>query len=284
MGIRTLLNTFIAIFGVLSISLTAVAEPIAYNPKAYQEPKSSKNLSFESLFSLYQTKCIHAKNPPHPCFLTEKDVDTKRGRADHVLLFRGEPSLKPLPATSNFYRWALSTSAVCTDNCTSSAMMTYLFDVSRNLSPVADNEALFFRDRDKSWRDDSGDLVRGNLTRGDSGLEVLAKTHKIGAGLYFEDDKKKMFDPMVSFSLDPLVADLFARMKENNGGVLWIASVPRTAVQFMKGSECKKLIPEIGKVYDFNGCIDTALNELEIEVNAVMYLPSLYYYGRILNR
>ena len=276
MGFKTFLKTFVALFGVLTISLTSFASPISYEAEAFTHPTASRNLSFESLFNLYQAKCVHVATPVHPCFLTEKDIEPKTGRPGYVLLFRGEPSLNTLPATSSFYRWARGS--------VRSDMMTYLFDVARNLSPVADNQSLFFRHQDRSWRDDSGNLVRGSLARGSSGLEVLAKTHKIGAGLYFEEAKNRMFDPMVSFSLDPLVADLFARMKENNTGVLWIASVPKTAIQFMKGHECKKLIPEIGKVYDFNGCIDTALNELEIEVNAVMYLPSLYYYDRILNR
>ncbi|MNT83430.1 hypothetical protein D3C72_2232970 [compost metagenome] len=73
-------------------------------------------------------------------------------------------------------------------------------------------------------------------------------------------------------------------MKENSEGVLWIASVPQKAIRFMRGSECKTLTPQVGTLYDFTGCIDSAWNELEIEINAVLFLPSLYYYDRILNR
>lgn len=275
---------FFIFLGVFSLSFSATANSFSYDTDAYLKPKSSRNSNFETFFNLYQAKCVHLENPPHPCFLTEKDVDPRKGRADYVLLFRGEPSLNTRPLTSSFYRWAVESKVACTDNCSNPVLMNYLFKAAGKLSPVEHMESLFYRHQDITWREDSGKLVPGSLARSDTGLEVLAKTHKIGSGLYFEDKKTRLFDPMVSFSFDPLVADLFARQKENKQGALWIASVPKSQILYMKGSECKNLIPEIGKVYDFNGCIDTALNELEIEVNAVMYLPSIYFYDRLLNR
>lgn len=284
MGFRTILNTFIALLGMVSISLTAVAGPSSYKSETYTRPAASRNLSFDVLFNMYQAKCVHVQNPQHPCFLTEQEVDPQGGRPGYVLLFRGESSLNSLPATSSFYRWSLSSPAICKGACTDSERLTYLFDVSRKLRPLVFPESLFFREQDRSWRDEIGKLVKGTLAPGDTGLEVLAMTHKIGSGLYFESQKNKIFDPMVSFSLDPLVADLFARRKEKSEGVLWIASVPQSAIKFMKGSECKTLTPQVGTLYDFTGCIDSAWNELEIEINAVMYLPSIYHYDRILNR
>lgn len=285
MNLRVFKNFIFITFGFFALAPAALANTFSYQAEAYLKPTQTKKIDFEIFFNLYQAKCVHTTNPPHPCFLTEKEVDPRNGRANHILLFRGEPKLNPLPLTSSFYRWALDNKDVaCKGTCSSSSLMTYLFEAARKLSPVGDNESLFYRHQDKSWRNDSGKVVPGTLSRNDTGLEVLARTHKIGSGLYFEESKNKLFDSMVSFSFDPLVADLFAKQKENKQGALWIASVPASAVLFMKGSECKNLIPEIGKVYDFNGCIDTALNDLEIEVNAVIYLPGHYYYHRLLQR
>ena len=62
-----------------------------------------------------------------------------------------------------------------------------------------------------------------------------------------------------SSTVNPLETKMFLIL------LLWESLATLNAnSKFMKGSECKDLIPEVGKVYDFNGCIDTALNELEI--------------------
>lgn len=276
------MRAFIAIFCILTTSLTALAGDVSsYSAEILHRTSPNVVPKAEVLISAYQAKCVYPPQVPQPCFLLEQDINPK-GRVDRVLLFRGESSIKSQPVTSSFYRTAKSESGFCR-SCDESELTKYLFDVGTPLEKGFELP-VYLRRQDLSWRDMNGRLAALNNENKKTLIELLAIRHKIGAGLYFEEGKQPLFDPLISFSYDPFVADLFGGISQKKEGVLWIVSVPKSALNIVKRKDCQKQSLVVGKLYDFNACIDEAISQQESEINAYLYLPKDYYFGKILNR
>lgn len=225
---------------------------------------------------LYFKKCAQFSRSGTLCTLTEHDI-FRNGKSDNILVFRGEPNQFPSPATSSYFRWATSATGYCS-LCNKESIVTELLIDLRKLSASFLSTAKF-RPQDRSWADVNGKTLEVLSEGNTSPVEIISRIHKQGSGLYFEGTNR-LFDPLVSFSASPQIALQFAKTKEQIG-VVYLVSIEKKKLKEVKKENCKDLIPEVGRIYDLNACMDDVLNQSEFELNVFMYLPKDYFIGKI---
>jgi hypothetical protein len=169
--------------------------------------------------------------------LTEHDLNPN-GRPERYLFFRGESKPRKTIATSAYARWAFSRTGPCKNGCTAEELKKeFTTDVAAMPMYQASNR--LFHSADRTWR-----------------LTI-------------------MFDPFISFSSSPLIAENFAGA--SSPGVVMILSVPKD--QVVKTSDnCKIGNFDPSKIYDLYRCFGAA-GSVEGEYDAYLSLPKEYIYS-----
>ncbi len=204
------------------------------------------------------------------CVLTEADI-VRGGSANKLLIFRGERRLFESPATSSFARWIAATSELARRFSSNRALSHFLFSLMRiDLGPNN------FFDAKRRAFDNASSTPR-------SKLRVLASNHLSLEGLKIIDpaaNETFVFDPFVSFSLNPHLALEYTRDRGsfNAEAVLFVAAVPKEKFISLAGQECDRdLELDSSMIYDINKCArGDGASDSDQERDAAFYLPRQY--------
>ncbi len=261
----------------ICVVICAVSVSFSFFARAYTADSSrTKPLSkqeFQEIIRMYTAKCdtaegLHKDN----CYLSEKDINIS-GHADEILIFRGEDRIYRAPETSSYFRWSTSSLGFCEAGCSDQRHSEFFYSAIKDLN---DSSSRFFRKEDLSWRDNDG--KKNDIGGNSNAMEIVFNDHKaFDHSLYFENSRSIEFDPFVSFSPDPRVAQRFGAGQGNKNGIVWIAKIPRAKLHIVTKSECSNLKLEMNEIYDLLKCVKVA--NFEFEVDAFMFLPPTYFYG-----
>lgn len=248
---------------------------------------------FQKLIKMYSDKCpVLGSGETTSCFLTAKDLNPLDS-PDDVILFRGENAQFSAPLSSSFFRWATSDKGICGDSCEFTQLTKYFYIAIESLSYFFEPSVYFSKDA-LSWKNEDGTPVN-KVPPGDtdprnknlSAMEVILKAHiSIHKPLWFENDRRKMFDPFISFSTNPEVAaqfsDTFNPQTQEilEKGAVWEVRLPKEKLVAIK--DCSNIKLEVGKIYDFQNCHKVMVASVsELELDAFLFLPSIYDNGSI---
>lgn len=261
-------RTFCAAFVFLLLPISVWAKKAPAPIEGSQIESITVGAAFaDKIERTFQKKCA----PTYiGCVLTEADLDP-RGSSSNILIFRGENRAYKTPVTSSLYRWMIGTADLvhALNDVQVASEMVYSF-MRNDLGPQ--NE---FDSASRTF-DRASSAPRAKL-------RVLSSNHLSLEGLKIvntNSEQRFVFDPFVSFSLNPLIALQYTRVRGmvNPEGRLYVASVPSEKFVSLRGSVCDEEVPlDPSMIYDINKCAhgDDA-SDSEGERDAAFYLPAEY--------
>jgi|GEM_PF-6762461 hypothetical protein len=274
----TIFKTFLPVIAlVLSLGSSGEAKPDisgfgSISQKAIFTTAKYPALNLTALKKIYQKKCGLKMLNIEGCFLSERDVNP-RGSANNVLLFRGENKLFSQPATSSYFRHYAKDKSLCPNGCDENILHRKLDEDLKGMqidSKSYEMRADTYFHGPGVW----STVEDGKLKAAQYPFREVSVQHLQGRGLYFKADHTN-FDPFVSFSTSPAIAQSFA------SEVILVASVPAKAVLLLTEDDCRMSAYEKSEFYMLALCTGNFAMTLEHEVSAMFYLPQQYLYSII---
>lgn len=220
----------------------------------------------------FRQKCSNQRSG---CSLVEADI-LAGGALDRILIFRGESTNFSTPLTSSLFRWIHTQPDFLTNFRSSSKITDFVYSrIRADLAP-SDNFIAATRFFETSARNEKSPRSK---------FRILSSNHLSLEGLRILDDatsQKFIFDPFISFSLNPAVALEYTRRPGQpvpyRTARFYVASVPKAKFVLLSGKACDVDSPlDPSLIYDINKCAhgDNA-SDSEGERDATLYLPAEY--------
>ena len=213
-----------------------------------------------AIWNLKQQGCkTRIENGATWCAVRECDVSPERCRKDHTLLFRGEYKKYDSPASSELWRTLQKGSSLAQDQD--------IFGIVKKLDELRKLATLAIQKNNPDYKS------RTNFSQYYFSAHASSQEP-----LDFDDPvlkKTLLIDPMISFSVNPNEAKVFAKNDEAKEklGRLIVLSVPRKKIK----SLCPASLPIPGEIIESFDCVQ-GLNEYddESEVDAFLYVNPDY--------
>jgi hypothetical protein len=230
---------------------------------------------FEKAKTKVREKCSRYSGQANRCLLTEQELDPD-GRPDRYIFFRGESKERKTIVTSAYARWAFSKTGPCKDGCTSQRLKDEFLTDLKAL-PLFASGTRIFQTSDRSWRltHQTETAISPEQLMWDIIARHLVGYASIGSDLTM-NDTAEMFDPFISFSASPYIAETFAGA--SSPGVLLMISVPKAHIERPSADECQLRNFDPAKFYDLYPCFGAA-GSVEAEYDAFLSLPKEYIYS-----